>query len=195
LDSDFDIISDRLTNIILNDEGPNMKTGFDREPRSQVDLNCPPAEITLEQVLPDVVNILTNPVRPRRHLLSTGPPLTPIERKQLNKEHSQHTVRVHNIFNRIDKQITALSEELVLFKETPSLDAFDTIQSKFSAIQESVERQKRDVPSLKDKKERLVSRLKALNDSIQEVRALLATEEEGPRKVSNGELATCSSLF
>jgi hypothetical protein len=37
--------------------------------------------------------------------------------------------------------------------------------------------------------------LKALNDSIQEVRALLATEEEGPCKVSNGELATCSSLF
>jgi hypothetical protein len=202
LESDLDIISDRIINIVLNDDGPNMNTGYDPQPRSPVDLQSSPTELKVEDVLPEVQKILSckygrrrkrreDPNRPPRrlgHLPSIPVPLTPIDRQKLNKERNQRTVRLHNIFDSMGKQITALSEELTVFKSNPSLDAFTTIQSKFGALQDSLVNQKRKTDSLDAKRDQLVSRLKSLNDNIQEVRALLATAEDVPRKVSNGEV-------
>jgi hypothetical protein len=186
--NDLDILGDRITAIVLNDEGPNMKTGYNPEPEppAHVDLQDPPTEIQVEDILPEIQNILTNPAR--RRLPSSAAPLTPIERKRLKKERSQHTVRVLSIFDRMDKQITTLSEQLALFKEQPSSIAFTAIKSKFEALQKGLEKNTRNTASLDAKRDQLVVRLTSLNDRIQEVRALLAAEEEGPRQVSNGEL-------
>jgi hypothetical protein len=184
--NDLDILGDRITAIILNDEGPNMKTGYNPEPPAHVDLQDPLTEIQVEDILPEIQNILTNPAR--RRLPSSAAPLTPIERKILKKERNQQTVRVLSIFDRMDKQITTLSEELALFKEQPSSIAFTAIKSKFEALQKGLEKNTRRTASLDAKRDQLVVRLTSLNDRIQEVRALLAAEEEGPRQVSNGEL-------
>src|SRR5262247_2694655 len=56
-DTDLDIIGDRIATIILNDEGPNMKTGFNPEPPCHVDVQNPPNDIKAEHVLPEIQNI------------------------------------------------------------------------------------------------------------------------------------------
>jgi predicted nucleic acid-binding Zn-ribbon protein len=112
-----------------------------------------------------------------------------MECKKLKSELNQWTIHTHEIFHRIGQQIDVLFDELATFREQPSRDAFALIRSKFEGLQESFEKQKRKTESLEKKRDQLASRFKSLNDRIQEVRALLGTDEEGPREVSNGELS------
>jgi hypothetical protein len=126
-----EIIGDRITAIVLNDEGPNVVTGYNQEPLAAVDLQSPPTELKAEDVLTEARNILSNSTRPSS---SRSPPLNLMERKKLSKEHNQQTKRIHDIFDRIDEDITALSKELALFKEQPSRDKFKAIQSKFTDL-------------------------------------------------------------
>jgi hypothetical protein len=186
-----DNLTARLTTLVVNDQGPYLNSGISRPPISRgidqelPNLLDPPSELTIEDVS-EISKTLTTP--------SPNPGPTPIPPKTTTaKEHSQRTTRAHDIFDRIEQQIIALSQELDLFTDTISIEAFDVIESKYAALQEGLAKQKRKTESLEARKAQLIGQLKALDGRMQASRALLPPDNR-PRNCSNGEALSLVSV-
>jgi len=99
------------------------------------------------------------------------------------RERGERTARVHEIFDRVEKQIVELSKELDLVTDIVSLEA---IESKYSALREGFTNQKRKTETLDRRRPHLIAELNALDSRIISTRALFP--DKRPRRYSNGVL-------
>ena len=189
-----DNLTARLTSLVVSDQGPYLNSenngpwlsrGSHQDAPNEASLLDPPSELTIEDVFEISKTLTTLPATsspaPIRHESATA------------KERNVQTMRAHDIFDRIEQQIAELSRELDLFTDPISLEAFTVIESKYTALQEGIAKQKRKTESLDVRKGQVITKLKALNSRIQATRARLPADTR-PRKCSNGDVLSLVSI-